>query len=152
MPNLGYYLVNSRIGFEEDDRHEFKAQRAICIEELGDRYYQDNSKQSRRSRQPVSKYRINSYHELEFKIPIFCFRTLNAFLNTGRGGTIFLGVLNNGLIKGINMTTYQRDHVKIALDDLLSRYNPKVPEDQVKLSFKPVLSREGEQLPLDGEE
>lgn len=34
-------------------------------------------------------------------------RTLNGFLNTGRGGTVYLGVLNDGVVKGLTLTQHQ---------------------------------------------
>ena len=34
-------------------------------------------------------------------------RTINAFLNTGIGGTIYCGVKDDGRIPGLNMSPYQ---------------------------------------------
>ena len=34
-------------------------------------------------------------------------RALNGFLNTGRGGTAYLGVLDDGTVKGLAMSVYQ---------------------------------------------
>ena len=35
------------------------------------------------------------------------FRNINAFLNTGKGGTIYLGIVDDGKVKGLFMTQYQ---------------------------------------------
>ena len=35
------------------------------------------------------------------------FRTLNAFLNTGEGGTVYIGVTDEGIVFGVNLNQYQ---------------------------------------------
>lgn len=35
------------------------------------------------------------------------FRNINGFLNTGKGGTIYLGIVDDGKVKGLHMTQYQ---------------------------------------------
>ena len=35
------------------------------------------------------------------------FRVLNGFLNTGKGGTAYLGIIDNGKIRGISLTQFQ---------------------------------------------
>ena len=35
------------------------------------------------------------------------YRVLNGFLNTGKGGTAYLGIVDNGRVKGICMTQFQ---------------------------------------------
>lgn len=35
------------------------------------------------------------------------FRNINGFLNTGKGGTIYLGIVDDGRVKGLLMTQYQ---------------------------------------------
>lgn len=37
---------------------------------------------------------------------MFC-RTINAFLNTGNGGTVYLGVIDSGEVRGLKLTQYQ---------------------------------------------
>ena len=37
-------------------------------------------------------------------------RNLNAFLNSGEGGTAYLGVVDDGKVHGINMTRLQVGH------------------------------------------
>lgn len=34
-------------------------------------------------------------------------RNINAFLNTGKGGTLYMGILDDGTVKGIDLTQYQ---------------------------------------------
>lgn len=38
---------------------------------------------------------------------VIIIRTLNGFLNTGQGGTVYLGVLNDGTVNGIAMSVFQ---------------------------------------------
>ena len=40
---------------------------------------------------------------------LVCYRTLNGFLNTGHGGTVYLGVLDDGTVKGLPMSQFQVD-------------------------------------------
>jgi hypothetical protein len=35
------------------------------------------------------------------------FRAINAFLNTGKGGTVYLGIVDEGVVKGIRLSQYQ---------------------------------------------
>jgi hypothetical protein len=35
------------------------------------------------------------------------FRAINAFLNTGKGGTVYLGIVDAGAVKGIRLSQYQ---------------------------------------------
>ncbi|XP_022791715.1 uncharacterized protein LOC111330968 [Stylophora pistillata] len=69
-------------------------------------------------------------------------RNINGFLNTGKGGTIYLGIIDEGKVKGLLLTQYQRDHVRIAVKDALSRYTPPVPEERYKVDIVPVIDPE----------
>ena len=61
---------------------------------------------------------------------------MHNFLNTGKGGTVYL---DDGNVKGLHISQYQRDHVRVSVGDLLSRYTPKVPEQCYKAEFVAVL-------------
>ncbi|KAL9975322.1 hypothetical protein ACROYT_G012475 [Oculina patagonica] len=112
------YVKNSVVPFEEDSTHEFKGHRNISVEELPPWCYIPGT--DRRSRKAVS-------------------RNINGFLNTGKGGTIYLGIVDDGKVKGLHMSQYQRDHVRIAVKDALSRYTPAVPEECYKVEIVPVI-------------
>ncbi|XP_044175611.1 uncharacterized protein LOC114965074 isoform X1 [Acropora millepora] len=114
-----FYVVDSVVPFEEDATHEFKGHRNIAVEELPSRCYFPGT--DRRSRKAVS-------------------RNINAFLNTGKGGTVYLGIIDDGTVKGLHMSQYQKDHVTVSVGDLLSRYTPKVPQECYKVEFVPVLN------------
>ncbi|KAL5467452.1 hypothetical protein EMCRGX_G031677 [Ephydatia muelleri] len=115
-----YYVEGLTLPFEEDETHEFKGHRNIAVEELPTRRGGYIPGTNRRSRRAVS-------------------RTLNAFLNTGRGGTVYLGVTDGGLVLGLSLTLYQKDHLSLSLDDLMSRYNPSVLKSCYKLEYVPVV-------------
>ncbi|CAH3015992.1 unnamed protein product [Porites evermanni] len=116
-----FYVLHSVVPFEEDTTHEFKGHRNISIEEIPHWCFIPGT--DRRSRKAVS-------------------RNINGFLNTGKGGTIYLGIVDNGSIKGLNLTLYQKDHVIIAVKDALSRYTPPVPEEYYKVEIVPVIRKE----------
>ncbi|CAL1528057.1 unnamed protein product [Lymnaea stagnalis] len=113
-----YYVKYEIIPYEEDMCHEFKGHKNLCKEELP--RFSTDSGVKKGSRKPVS-------------------RNLCGFLNTGLGGTVYCGVVDNGAIMGLKLTQYQKDHVVGALDDLMARYKPKVPADRYCVKFLPVL-------------
>ena len=60
-------------------------------------------------------------------------------INSGSGGTLYLGVTDDGRAEGFMMSIYQKDHFRLEVADLCSRYNPKIPSHLVSISFVPVL-------------
>ncbi|XP_070574381.1 schlafen-like protein 2 [Ptychodera flava] len=120
-PRKRYYVRYAIVPFEEDFTHEFKGHRNLCREDVPQRCY--NPETGRSTRAPVS-------------------RALCAFLNTGKGGTVYLGITDDGSVKGIRLTLYQKDHVVLGLEDAFSRFNPPVPKHMWHLEFVPVV-REG---------
>lgn len=50
-----HYLVDSEIGFDEDDEHEFKSHRTICADEVPAWAVFEENNKLKRSRQPISK-------------------------------------------------------------------------------------------------
>ncbi|KAK6185162.1 hypothetical protein SNE40_007455 [Patella caerulea] len=115
-----YYIRGSIVPFEEDAMHEFKGHRNLTIEELPP--WTQESKTEKSSRKSVS-------------------RTINAFLNTGYGGTVYLGIIDSGKVSGLKLTQYQKDHVTGSLQDLMGRYTPPVKSHRYKIKFIPVLSK-----------
>ena len=116
-----FYIKKSLINAEEDEYNEFKGHRSIGIEDLPPWCFQPNS--NRRTRKPAS-------------------RTINAFLNSGRGGTLYLGIIDEGVVKGFYLTEFQKDHIIVAIKDLLSRYEPKVNEDRYEIEFVPIFEKD----------
>lgn len=67
-------------------------------------------------------------------------RNINGFLNSGKKGTILIGVLDTGKVEGIPMSTLQKDHLLVCVEDCLRRFRPSVPEGLVKIAFVPVVN------------
>ena len=111
------YTRGRIVPFEEDRIHEFKGHRTISLEnrkidkKTGD-FYQ--------TRQQWSKY-------------------LCGMLNSGSGGVLYGGILDNGEVNGFMMSPYQMDHVLLQLKDLFERFSPPVPNNLYKVEFIPQL-------------
>ncbi|KAL4234668.1 hypothetical protein ACF0H5_006309 [Mactra antiquata] len=118
-----YYVRNHIVPFEEDFTHEFKGHRNICVEDLPPWTQANHEKSDRASRRAVS-------------------RALNAFLNTGHGGKVYLGVVDSGEAKGLPLTRYQKDHLLLTLVDVMGRYNPPVKKHRYSVKFVPVCDSE----------
>ena len=113
-----YYIRGESMKVEEDETHEFKGHRTLCAEELDP--HRHILPDGNPSRAPIS-------------------RSLCGFLNAGKGGTIYMGVSDDGITHGIHLTKDQKDHIEISFGDLLRRFTPAVGKDFVKIVFVPVL-------------
>jgi len=118
-----FYIRKSLVAVEEDEYNEFKGHRNFAVEELPPWCFHRHT--TRRSRKAAS-------------------RALGSFLNSGRGGTVYLGIIDEGVVKGFMMTDYQKDHVILSLKDLFSRYKPPVPEDKYEVTFVPIFGENEE--------
>ena len=109
---------------EETMVNEFKGHRSFCVDEIPRLALSGfNNPGNRPSRQHISKYACG-------------------MLNTGRGGTIFMGILDDGRIDGFMMSKYQQDHVRLSIQDTFDRYAPPVPPHLYKITFKPVIDND----------
>ncbi|XP_042880078.1 uncharacterized protein LOC122258315 [Penaeus japonicus] len=115
-----YYVLGQQMNVEEDLCHEFKGHRSISIHDIHNLCLNSNGTTDR-TRNAVSI-------------------AISAMLNSGHGGTIYLGVSDDGLVKGVGLTRYQRDHVEVSLRWTLSKYTPPVPESRYYVNFVPVAS------------
>lgn len=111
------YTRGNILEIEEDRRHEFKGHRTITIE---NRKIDTNTGELLKTRQQWSKY-------------------LCGMLNSGFGGKLYGGILDNGEVNGFMMSPYQMDHVQEQLDDMFKRFTPPVPKHLWKLEFIPQL-------------
>jgi len=109
--------------FDEDRFHEFKGHRSLAADECPKFSQSYEFDQLDSTRKPVSN-------------------TLNAFVNSPGGGTVYLGVLDNGTIAGMMLSDFQKDHIRGNLKDLFSRYDVPVPADRWEVRFVPVVSRD----------
>ncbi|CAJ0609112.1 unnamed protein product [Cylicocyclus nassatus] len=61
-------------------------------------------------------------------------KTISAFLNT-EGGTIYAGIDDQAVIRGIEMTAPMKDHFILSLNHSLSQFTPPVPPELVQVQF-----------------
>jgi len=120
-----YYRQNMRLKVDEDVTHEFKGHMNLSVDEVPQRCVDPGNE--RPSRQPISK-------------------CINGFLNSGKGGIIYLGVDDSRIVKGILLNQYKMDHVEASLRDLMSRYSPPVEPHRISLYFVPVVSQSAENI------
>ncbi|KAG8237467.1 hypothetical protein J437_LFUL015686 [Ladona fulva] len=116
-----YYVKGSVMEVEEDRTHEFKGHRNIAVEEIPP-WCVDIKDKNRKTRSAIS-------------------RNICGFINSELGGTIYLGVLDNGEIEGIPLTLYQQDHVKLSLSNTLQRFRPPFPKHLYSINFVPCLDK-----------
>lgn len=86
MLMLDFFVYQTRLDFKEDAYNEFKAHRNFAIEEIPPWARIPNT--NKPSCRPIS-------------------RTVSAFLNTGNGGRIFLGITDVGEVEGLQLTPTQ---------------------------------------------
>ncbi|XP_044291204.1 schlafen-like protein 1 [Varanus komodoensis] len=65
-----------------------------------------------------------------------------AFLNS-EGGSLFVGVEDNGFVRGIKCNHKDEDRVRLLVDSLLKGFKPQVFPAAYTLSFIPVIKAEG---------
>jgi len=78
----------------------------------------------RRTKQPISK-------------------SVCALLNSRLGGTIYLGVRDDGIVLGLPLNLYQCDHIIMSLKDTLDRFTPSPPAGAVRVRCVPVVPSDG---------
>ncbi|KAK3861124.1 hypothetical protein Pcinc_032875 [Petrolisthes cinctipes] len=121
-----YYVEGEVVRVEEDQTHEFKGHRNISIHDihnicLGGGGGGGGGGSGGRTRTSASN-------------------TLGAMLNSGQGGTIYLGVNDNGVVRGFPLTRYQQDHIEASVEWTLGRFSPPVPDSHYCVTFVPVLN------------
>lgn len=112
---------------EEDTQHEFKGHRTVCRDEMSPHF---------------TKLTAKGIHRVSTRQPWT--RTICGFLNS-QGGTLYSGVLDDGSITGILLSSYQKLHIQLAVEDALDRFQPPVSKEMYKVSFVPVIEH-GEQF------
>ena len=59
-------------------------------------------------------------------------------LNSGLGRVLYGGIFDNGMVNGFMMSSYQRVHVALQLQEVLQRFEPRVPTELVSVQFVPI--------------
>ncbi|XP_040311803.1 schlafen-like protein 1 [Herpailurus yagouaroundi] len=70
-----------------------------------------------------------------------------AFLK-GEGGSLFVGVEDSGLVRGVPCSHRDEDRVRLLVDSILQGFQPQVFPDAYTLSFIPVVSTIASPTPL----
>uniref|UniRef100_A0A8C6R4A3 Schlafen like 1 n=1 Tax=Nannospalax galili TaxID=1026970 RepID=A0A8C6R4A3_NANGA len=74
-------------------------------------------------------------------------RYVCAFLNS-EGGSLFVGVEDNGLVQGIRCSYREEDRTRLLVDSILQGFKPQVFPDAYTLTFIPVISTSTSSMPL----
>lgn len=74
-------------------------------------------------------------------------RSLCAFLNSGKCGTVYLGVRHDGIVAGLKINKKERDQLRLGIDDTMYRFNPSVKHQIYDVHFIPVVKRAGSESP-----
>ncbi|XP_063884724.1 uncharacterized protein LOC135113400 [Scylla paramamosain] len=114
-----HYVKGQQVNVTEDLRHEFKGHRSISVFDLPSRWSRDAQA---RTRSAVSA-------------------SVGGMMNTGVGGTVYLGVSDEGRVVGLPLTGHQQQHITASLAWTLDRFTPPVGEHRYHTLFVPVLSR-----------
>ncbi|XP_070570876.1 uncharacterized protein [Ptychodera flava] len=67
-------------------------------------------------------------------------KTVCAFLNSGRGGTIYFGIQLDNQVQGIKVTRNERDQVRLSIDRIMGRMIPAVTYNKYSIVFAPVIT------------
>lgn len=117
MESVSVYYRNSKINLEENETCEFKGHISFSFKEI---FYKEGKKTSRKH---ISR--------------VFC-----GMLNSKKGGTIYIGILDNGYISGIMMSPLQQLHFIAKVLNTLENFFPKVPEFLYEIKFIPVIDQD----------
>eukprot|EP00094_Tigriopus_californicus_P013092 TCALIF_12661-PA protein Name:"Similar to Mettl16 Methyltransferase-like protein 16 (Mus musculus)" AED:0.13 eAED:0.16 QI:0/0/0/0.8/0.5/0.8/5/0/596 len=117
---MAFYVRHSRLPKDEDQTTEFKGHRMLSPEEINPNNVIQVKSKLRRTRQFISKY-------------------ICGILNTGKGGSMYLGVLDDGVVEGFAMSVFQKDHFKLSLLSCLSNFKPPVASHLFTVKFVPVI-------------
>ena len=79
------------------------------------------------------------------KMVEFAREYINAFLN-GDGGTLFLGVEDDGMVSGILLNHKQRDDIRKRITDAVKEFFPAVEAHLYEINFCPVYDAKGNKI------
>jgi len=68
-----------------------------------------------------------------------------------KGGRIFIGVMDNKIVKGIQLTNVERAELCSTIDHIITSFEPDVVgKDLIKVVFLPVYPSESDKTPIPG--
>jgi len=65
-------------------------------------------------------------------------------LNSGEGGTIYMGILDSGYVGGLMLTEFQKDHIILNISETFQNFTPQVPKHLYSVTFVPVVENDAE--------
>ena len=127
---LRHYTVGQELAIEEDLQHEFKTA----------------STASRRDWVGWQQEKTVKGEQLPEGIAI---KNVIAFLNSSAGGTLYLGVLDNGSVQGVDgFNRESKDYFRLKLTQLTrTLIRPTVSVDLVQATFIPVVNKVSASVP-----
>jgi hypothetical protein len=94
------------VPIEEDAMHEFKGHRSFHMRDVNPRYTTIDGRATRKASSTA----------------------VCGMLNRGTGGTLYLGILDDGRSCGLMMSNDQREHILCSVVDTMKQYQPPVPK------------------------
>lgn len=119
-----YFVRDELVPFDEDETHEFKGHSNVIQSQI-----------------PVWSEATKSRTRIS--------RALCAFLNTGKGGTVYIGILDNGTVKGLHLTNYKMDHFKDVVRNTFRYYVPPVEKHRYSINMVSVVSSNAAPADID---
>ncbi|XP_065191608.1 golgin subfamily A member 6-like protein 22 [Sycon ciliatum] len=102
----------------------------------GERYYEQGTAVPQDNRIQVFKTGENNYLELMFGLDVGSFAC--AFLNSRQGGCLYIGVKEDGTVRGIHCDRLQQSQVMNDVKDAVVDFNPSVQRQMYGVDFVPV--------------
>lgn len=101
----------------------------VKVKPTGDYYIYDDT----------VKFIEDHYHEFKcLKLHLdTVIKYIGGFLNS-KGGTLYFGINNDGVVKGTDVKEYEIQSFKKKLYEALKKFAPPIGEDEVKVNFAPV--------------
>nr|XP_039251632.1 uncharacterized protein LOC120329081 [Styela clava] len=124
-----YFMYGSKLKFDEDSTLEFKGHRLISHADISNPK-SFNKKQTNQTKLPRTRQAVS--------------RCLCAFLNTGSGGDVYLGVNDEGRVIALKLSLRQMDHLLLQIVQVFDSFNPPVPNYMWWLAFIPVVTSRSE--------
>ncbi|XP_035678662.1 schlafen-like protein 1 [Branchiostoma floridae] len=114
------------------------------VQELPEHYYYLDVLEVRESRNVEFKKAGGRY--IYDILPQHIDKYGSAFLN-GEGGTLYLGVLDNGTVNGIRLNYREEDHVVRTVYNAFGNFLPEVSPSMINVRFVPVHEPRGRPMP-----
>ena len=141
VSGMAYYVLESELSVREDRHTEFKGHKNVAEKDVPPWCKIPNSHKSSQTaaskcvlEQTDAPARLHAFDAAVFASPTDLIHTLPrvlcGFLNTGEGGCVYMGVLDSGVVVGLEMTASLQQHLWQSAHDMMSRYSPPVSRER----------------------